>query len=356
MRTSLALAAMIAVGGAWTLHRPGEPLQQQDQYQLSGSRVAVYNLAGDVTVEPGSGSNVVVEVRRGGPDAEQLQIERGPIGDWMTLRVVYPGDRIVFGDYDHGSTELRVRDDGTFSDQYDRRRREEGRRIRISGSGDGLEAFADLRVRVPAGKSFAMYLAVGEVSVSNVNGDLRLDTHSAPVTTDGTSGRLVIDVGSGEVDVSDAEGDVDIDTGSGEVDVHGVRGDLLRIDTGSGEVTADNVSVATLEIDTGSGDVDVDGATARDVVIDTGSGSVDLVLTGDPRDIEIDTGSGDVTLTVPETFEAELEIDTGSGGIQVDFPVQMRQWDRTHVTGVIGNGGARLLVDTGSGDVTIIKG
>ncbi len=350
MKTTIALLVAAATG-AWGVATAGDGLQG-GRYELIGSQVAVYNLAGEITVEAGSGSAVVVEVTQVGRDADQLSIDRGPIGDWSTLRVVYPGDRIHYSGRGRGSTDLRVRDDGTFGGGWGNR----GRRVRISSDDDGLDAHVNMRISVPEGQTFDLYLAVGTVSATNVNGHIRLDTHSAPVTTTGTSGRMVIDVGSGHVEASDHEGDLDIDTGSGSVDVSGVRGDMLRVDTGSGGVTATQISVSNLEIDTGSGSVDASGAVTRDILIDTGSGSVNLTLSTTPREIEIDTGSGSVTMTVPDSFSAELAIDTGSGAISIDFPVTMQSWERSHVEGTIGNGESRVTIDTGSGGVEIRKG
>ncbi len=351
MKTTMALL-IVAVAGAWGISTRGTADQQDTRFELTGSQIAVYNLAGEVTVEAGSGSAVVVEVTRVGADADQLSIDRGPIDDWSTLRVIYPENRVHYSGRGRGSTELRVRDDGTFGGDEGRR----GRRVRIMSDEDGLDAHANLAIRVPEGQTFDLYLAVGTVSARNINGRIRLDTHSAPVTTTGTSGRMVVDVGSGHVEAADHEGDLDIDTGSGSVEVSGVRGDILRVDTGSGGVTATRVSISNLEIDTGSGRVDVSGAVARDILIDTGSGAVELDLSTNPRDVVIDTGSGSVTMTVPDSFGAQLEIDTSSGGISIDFPVTMQHWERDHVEGTIGDGAARVMIDTGSGGVRILKG
>ncbi|MDH3456215.1 MAG: DUF4097 domain-containing protein [Gemmatimonadota bacterium] len=351
MKTTIPLLCA-AVAGVWGLSTGVTAVQQDGRFELTGSRIAVYNLAGEVTVEAGSGPAVMVDVTRVGPDADQLRIDRGPIDDWSTLRVIYPGDRVHYSGRGTGSTELRVRDDGTFGGDPGHR----GRRVRIVSDKDGLDAHANLTIRVPEGQTFDLYLAVGTVSARNINGRIRLDTHSAPVTTSGTGGHLVVDVGSGRVEASDHEGDLDIDTGSGSVEVSGVRGDVLRVDTGSGGVTATRVSVSNLQLDTGSGGVEVHAAVARDILIDTGTGSVELALSTNPRDVVIDTGSGSVTMTVPESFGAELVIDTGSGGISIDFPVTMQDWERDHVEGTIGDGAARVTIDTGSGSVRILKG
>lgn len=327
------------------------------RYEVGGSDVAIYNLAGTVTIERGTGSDVVVEISRHGPDAGQLRVETGLIDGRSTLRLLYPGDDIVFrGLGQHWKTELRVRADGTFSDSEWRHHDHRGRRVRISSSGRGLEAAADLKILVPVGQRIAVYLAAGDVSARDVSATLRIDTHHAAVVASGTAGSLVIDTGSGSVDVSNATGDVMVDTGSGRVDVSGVSGGALLIDTGSGGVTVAGAEVTDLNVDTGSGGIEVSRASATDILLDTGSGSVTLELTSNPGRVVIDTGSGSVTVTVPASFGAEVEIDTGSGGIDIDFPLQLRKWERTYVAGTIGDGGARLAIDTGSGSVRIRRG
>jgi hypothetical protein len=327
----------------------------QERHEVTGARVAVYNLAGQVTLAPGGGSVVVVEVTRGGSDGAQLKVQQGPIGGRETLRVIYPSDNIRYPAVGwHGNTEIRVREDGTFGDHQRGESWRDGDRVRISNHGD-FEGYADLKVSVPEGQRLEVYLAVGKLTASNVKGDLRLDGSDADVTTSHTAGPLVIDVGSGNVNVSDAQGDVSLDTGSGDVDATSVRGDALTVDTGSGSATVSQSTTRVLDLDTGSGDIEVTAASAERVRLDTGSGSIRCELTSSPADLNVDTGSGGVTLTLPSNYGATLDVETGSGGIDVDFPVEARRFSSDHLTGKIGDGRGTLRVDTGSGSVRILK-
>ena len=52
------------------------PAAAQERFSLSGDRIAIYNVAGEVAVEAGTGANVIVEVARGGDDAGRLTIYR----------------------------------------------------------------------------------------------------------------------------------------------------------------------------------------------------------------------------------------------------------------------------------------
>ena len=355
-RTKSARGVVTTLVLAATVSAATSTLAQTQSYELSGRHIAIYNLVGQVNVQPARGSAVTVEVTVGGPDANELRIETGEIRDAETLRVIYPDDKITYSEWGRRSrTELRVRSDGTFSDS-DWRRRSRGDEVTISGRGGGLEAHADLTIAVPAGQRVSVYLAVGEAFIENVDGDIRMDTHSAPVYASGTRGRLIVDVGSGHVEVRDAEGEINLDTGSGAVDVSDVSGSSLLIDTGSGSVTATGIAVDDLNIDTGSGRITAERVSAPNILLDTGSGSVELEVTDNADNIEIDTGSGGVRVIVPESFGARVDIDTGSGSIELDMPITMRRWQRDHVQGTIGNGGGRLHIDTGSGSVRILSG
>jgi lia operon protein LiaG len=340
--------------GCLLLRPTAASAQQGERYTLDGDEVAIYNLAGSLTVEPGTGA-VSVEMVRGGADAAKLRVERGEVDGRETLRVVYPAESIVYTGIERGSsTTLRVREDGTFGDG-DSRDHHDGRKLRVSGQGEGLRAHADLKVRMPAGQRMSLYLAVGSVSITNVNGELLVDGHSAPITASGTKGTLVLDVGSGPVKVSGAEGSLNVDTGSGPVEVSGFRGGELSIDTGSGGVTGSELQASEVQIDTGSGDIELTAVTSPVVTLETGSGSVGADLRGPVRELAVETGSGDISVRAPASLAAAVEIETASGGIETDFELQVTRHSRDHVVGRIGNGTGRVAIETGSGDVRLLK-
>lgn len=332
---------------------PTAPAQTPETRTLSGSSIAVWNIAGTMTVGRGSGSDVVVRVTRKGADAERMRIVTGEIGRRNTLRVVYDGDRISYRDARHRHrTSLHVSEDGTFYDGDDRRR---GRKVMIESSGGGLDAHADVEIALPPGKRLEVYLAAGEASARNVEGELIFDVGAASVRTEGTKGRLYVDGASGEVVIRNAEGDVELDTGSGRVDLADIRGDDLLFDTGSGGITGSNLTARRMRFDTGSGGVRLSAVSAPSIELDTGSGAVELDLTSDVDDLLIDTGSGGVTLRVPESLGAEIHIDASSGGIDLGIPVELRRYSRSELTGRIGDGRGRITIDTGSGGVRIVR-
>ena len=95
---SLALGAFLAPRGVGA----------QEEARLQGNDVAVYNLAGHVEVVAGSGSDVVVQIMRGGDDADQLSFETIQADGREALVVHYPGDRIIYSELGRNSrTQLR---------------------------------------------------------------------------------------------------------------------------------------------------------------------------------------------------------------------------------------------------------
>ena len=354
------LAAGVVVIASASLLFPGRAPAQDETFRLSGQSVAIYNLAGQVSVVAGSGSDVAVTVRRQGADSDQLDIRSGTVDtrrrDWGSveaLRVIYPADEIRY-DGMQGQTQLRVREDGTF---WGGGRSGRGsRRVEISDRGDGLAASADLRIAVPEGKRVLVALGAGRIEARNVSGNLFLDTGSGGIRTTGTTGVLNLDTGSGDVTVDGADGDVNIDTGSGEVIVRSVRGPGLNVDTGSGGVSVDGVVASEINVDTGSGDVRITDASTEEVSIDTGSGDVEVVTVGRAASFNIDTGSGDVTISLPDSYAGRVRLETGSGHLVTDLPITLTSKDEDEIRGTIGSGGsAEIQVETGSGSIRLAR-
>ena len=252
-----------------------------ERVTLSGSDVAIFNLAGKARLEAGSGTAVQATVTLAGRDAGDLQLETNEIRGRKTLVVAYPGKRIVYPEMGQGSnTSVRVREDGTFDGNWGLDWAGGWETVRIAGSGSGVEAHADLVVSVPRSQKLSLYLAAGEVTVTNVDGVLRVDT--------------------------------------------------------------------------GSGDVEVTGIKARKLSIDTGSGSVEITLASACEEIIVDTGSGNVSVNVPQGFGADISFESGSGDFETDLPVTVREREHGSFRGRVGNGAARLVVDTGSGDLRLV--
>ena len=147
----------------------------------------------------------------------------------------------------------------TTTERYD-----SGRRVRIVGAGDGLEASADLKIQLPAGHAASVYLAVGKVAVDQRRRSAwpsMLTARRSPPP--GRAGMLSVDVGSGPVSVTGARGDLSVDTGSGPVEVSRFEGDRALRGYRLGRCHRRARSRAdAISIDTGSGDIRLSAGSA----------------------------------------------------------------------------------------------
>jgi len=323
-----------------------------ERHVLSGERVSIWNIAGRAQVVAGTGREVIVELTRGGDDGRRLTVEAS--AGRMVVR--YPSREIVYRDRTDSQrweVRLQVAEDGTFSGGWGDDR--DGRSVRVRSSGGGLEAHADLRVAVPQGQSVTLYVGVGEIEASNVNGEIELRTNASPIRARDIQGRLTARTGSGRIVLENVNVErVQASTGSGSIELLSVTARELRAGTGSGSIEGRALRGDRVDVNTGSGGIRLDDVTSTEVRASTGSGSVRVDLVQAPTDLTVRTGSGSVTLRMPSNLNAEVDIRTGSGGISTDFPVTMEQVRRNELRGRIGDGrGGRLRVTTGSGGVRL---
>ncbi len=351
----LTLAALLSCALP-ALADPGTP----QHFTANGDELLLVNLIGEIRIRPGDGPAFELEVTRDGHDADRIEVVvndgsqarvliRFPVKE--ERRYVYP--RMGFGSSSTFSLEgLTGKKESwlellgwTGTDQ-----------IKVSGRGHGLEAWADVTVRVPAGKRVEVRHGIGSIAAEGTAGDLALDICSGSISVSHLHGSLLADTGSGSVQLSDVTGAVKVDTGSGSVDLSDCSGPQIDVDTGSGSVDAARIECEELVIDTGSGTVHALGIGADTARIDTGSGSVDLKLTriGSGRFL-VDTGSGSIDLYLPPDASAVVNAETGAGSVDADVDAaHILASDEGSLSLRIGDGAAaRVDLDTGSGSIHI---
>ncbi|MEN8006024.1 MAG: DUF4097 family beta strand repeat-containing protein [Candidatus Krumholzibacteriota bacterium] len=334
----------------------------EKEFTFEGKELLVSNMIGAIKIKEGSsaGFRVLVSIR--GEDAAEHLLDFMVEDDGKnTLAIKFPLDdhtkytypalgrnsssTIHFqGEGDHGGSWLKKIFSGI-----------SGKKVTVKGKGNGLEMWADVTIEVPARHILEVRHGVGEILAVGLEADLNLDTHSGPISVENLQGDLLADTGSGRVAALGVEGEVNIDTGSGSVHVANCRGSEVKVDTGSGAVEAELVDCKYMLIDTGSGGVKARAIKADKAKIDTGSGSVTLQMDrmGDGRFV-IDTGSGSIELVLPADASARITADTGSGSCRnkVDG-ADVRVAERDELEMTVGDGLAMVVLDAGSGSITV---
>ena len=129
-----------------------------------------------------------------------------------------------------------------------------------------------------------------------------------------------------------------VDTVNGNVNISGV----------SGEVTAESVN----------GDLEISDL-AGDVGLSTVNGSIEAGFSrlGEQQRVKIETVNGRVSINLPEDADVEVSADTLNGGINArDFGLETEKgFVGSDLNGKIGNGNARLNIDTVNGGIKIRK-
>src|SRR5437763_667887 len=107
VRTLAALAALALLPAVAT------PAHASRTFSFTGDDVAVWNPAGQVRIEAGSGGAVEVQVDLQGRDADRVRLDDQSLGGRPTLRVLYSDARVVYPPMGRWSnTNTTMRSDG----------------------------------------------------------------------------------------------------------------------------------------------------------------------------------------------------------------------------------------------------
>jgi hypothetical protein len=216
----------------------------------------------------------------------------------------------------------------------------------------------DYAVHVPAGAAVSVRSVSGNIELTGLKGEARLETVSGNVTT--TNSRQLARLKS-------VSGDVSVSEGS--------SGDVLSLGTVSGNLTVRRLKARTLEVQTISGDLSLTDAVCDRVQAKTISGDLQF---GGPLAkagrYEFNSHSGDVRLSLQGAVGFEITASTFSGDLRSDLqlsgrgssPATLPAGDddddgghgprRQDLRGTFGDGSAIVMVQTFSGDLVVTGG
>jgi DUF4097 and DUF4098 domain-containing protein YvlB len=188
---------------------------------------------------------------------------------------------------------------------------------------------------------------------------LEAATWSGSLTVRGVHGDIEAHAQSGDLEIRDAGDNLEAETLSGDITVEGVRG-TANIHSLSGDVILDRAR-GDVEIETVSGDINLKDVVSKQIRTHSTSGDLEFggTILGAGR-YEFTTHSGEIRLTLPANVGAQLSLSTFSGEIDSAFPITLTPGG--HNIGAsqakklnfsLGQGSARIMAETFSGDVTL---
>lgn len=296
-RIALSLVALVpSLAAAQILGRDAEVFTRNEAV-ARGEWFRFFAPIGDITVTEGTGTQVEFRaekiLRNGRVTDIAFQLRR--TGEGVTICAIFEDDD-------------ECTDDGLRSER------------RWNWSRNFRPPSLNVTIRVPAGVRLRVHSGNGDVGVTGAHAELIARSGNGRVRVSGTAGEVEAASGNGEVTVENVRGPVSASTGNGDV----------RVSTVQGPVSARS----------GNGDL-----------------LVRMTQVRADADMEFTTGNGRIEVTVPAEFNADIDASTGNGGIRTDFPIQVSgRITRTRLRGTIGQGGRRLRLVTGNGEIELRRG
>jgi DUF4097 and DUF4098 domain-containing protein YvlB len=195
---------------------------------------------------------------------------------------------------------------------------------------------------VPRGVRVIAHSTSGEIILRGTGGNVEANSTSGDVTVEDASRRVEIGTVSGDISAKRIKGNLEIGSVSGDIEMDDVEGDV-RMETTSGDMTLTKAHSREVDASTTSGEIVFEG------------------LTVDPSGrYEFHSHSGTIAITIPGNASAKFSLETFSGEIDSDFPITLQPGDRggrrqRRFEFNVGEGGARIIAETFSGDVEIRK-
>jgi DUF4097 and DUF4098 domain-containing protein YvlB len=206
-------------------------------------------------------------------------------------------------------------------------------------------------IQVPHDTEVSTTLASGSQTIRGVRGPVKVQAASGSIRVEKIDRDSHLTTMSGSVSATDVGDDVQINSASGSVSVANTKGDVrVTAITGSIQISGPGGRV---EADTASGGVEVQGA-SNDLKAHAASGRV--IVRGNPAANsywELKTASGSIQFYVPATANFHLSAQAVSGEIRTDIPIMIEEQGKHSLRARMGNGGARVDVQTVSGEIRV---
>jgi hypothetical protein len=206
-------------------------------------------------------------------------------------------------------------------------------------------------IQVPHDTEIGATVASGAQTIRGVRGPVRVQAASGAIRVQGIDRDIQLTTASGAVSASDVGDDVRISSASGSVKVSNTKGDV-RVNNLSGVIQITRPG-GRIEAESASGAVEIQGA-SNDVKAHSASSRI--TIQGDPAANsywELKTASGSIQLRVPAAANFHLSAQSVSGEIRTDIPIMIEEQGKHSLRARMGNGGARVDVQTVSGEIRV---
>jgi DUF4097 and DUF4098 domain-containing protein YvlB len=205
-----------------------------------------------------------------------------------------------------------------------------------SAGGRGGPPDMDYTLTIPTWLAVRLSGVTAEMRLEGVQGSVNAETVEGDVTLVGGGGLVSLRSVEGEVSLRDAKGKIDMNSVNSDVNVRNVSGEL-QAETVNGDVNLIQVQSDNVEATTVNGDINYDGT---------------IRANGRYR---MTTHNGDVTIVIPEGTGAQISVSTFQGDFESAFPVTLTERHGKRFDFTIGNGSARIELESFGGTIHLVR-
>lgn len=288
---------------------------------------------------PNDAQQPPIQARPGGPESAPQTDEERPVTKGTRLVISNNAGEVVVRSWDRDA--VRVQATHSARESVNIETADQTMRIRAR-SQRGPSGLVDYRITVPSWMP---------VNLSGTYLEAAIEGTSAEVTVETVHGNVRVVGGSGSVVVRSVEGLISVDKAAGRVQATTVN-EGIRLTNVTGDMTAE----------TTNGDIEIQDAQTSSLEASTVNG--DITFNGTVRaggSYRLTTHGGDVRVGLGGAANATVFVRTFQGDFSSDFPIELpegqsRNSGSKRFNFTLGNGSARIEVQSFNGDIHLAKG
>ena len=196
-----------------------------------------------------------------------------------------------------------------------------------------------------------------KVSVSyelNVPKELLLKSIKSSNGSISITGAGIVDIvhtSNGSISLEKCEGKINADTSNGSITAENIDGSVIA-NTSNGRIRLVNIT-GFADANTSNGSIQIYNVVSIGNA-KTSNGSIKAQIAELSNDVDIKSSNGSITLYLANNIDADIEASTSSGKVRLhDFAITADNISKSFVSGIIGNGGNLLKLDTSNANIHI---
>ncbi|MGO8757083.1 MAG: DUF4097 family beta strand repeat-containing protein [Terracidiphilus sp.] len=335
----------------WGLPEHDSDQQALTAQVLANSSIQILDPRGDVSITAGDEPNVMVQAHEAAYADSDADAKK--IFDAEAAHITVSGSAVLVqsNGNDHGKVNLTVTVPKTAKVTVNAGKGD----VTASGLGAGIDVNAaqgdthldeitgPVTMRFSSGKH--------DFSAHQIDGDISADGNCNDVTLSEINGKITLNGEIyGEVHLENAEQPIHLHTPVTDVQIASLPGDMT--------MNSDDLHVTEakgpVHVVTHSKDIDL-SEIYGDTYVENRNGSITVAPAGN-FSVEARNDKGDVELALPPDASATVSGHTHNGDIMTEFGLAVSGDEDKTVSGKIGGGTARIVLNTSNADLNIKKG